>query len=128
MAYQLRERYPTTLEEVQANALKVEANLLAKKAKLKTERRVTIKEEHSPSSSSNYKIDNLLKTIERMIERISIIDRAPRRENQPTPQIKNLNFRINPPQIKQREQKGLDQQILHFKRTIQIRRENKLKT
>lgn len=47
MAYQLRERDPTTLEEIKANALKVEANLLAKKEKLKAERRATIKEEPS---------------------------------------------------------------------------------
>ena len=31
MEYQLRERDPTTLDEMQANAPKVEANLLAKK-------------------------------------------------------------------------------------------------
>ena len=33
------------MEEMQANAIKVEANILAKKAKLKFESRVTIKEE-----------------------------------------------------------------------------------
>ncbi len=43
MTYELRERDPTTLEEMQANALKVKANLLAKKSKLKVERTVTIK-------------------------------------------------------------------------------------
>jgi len=34
MEYQLRERDPKTLEEMQANAIKVEANILSKKAKL----------------------------------------------------------------------------------------------
>lgn len=44
-----------TLEEIQANSLKVETNLVAKKAKLKSEKRVTIKEEPSSSSTINYK-------------------------------------------------------------------------
>lgn len=51
MAYHLRERNPTTLEKMQKNVVSVEANLLAKKAKLRVEKRVTIKEE--PFSSSN---------------------------------------------------------------------------
>lgn len=38
MAYQLRERDPTTLEEMQWNAVSVEANLLIKKSKSKPER------------------------------------------------------------------------------------------
>ena len=45
------------------------------------------------------------------MDRISKTDRAPPRENQPTPQIRNPNFRRNPPQIKQREQKGPNQQV-----------------
>jgi len=40
MAYHLRERDPATLEQSQTNAVKVEANLLAKKAQAKLERRV----------------------------------------------------------------------------------------
>ena len=100
MAYQLRERDQTTLEEMQANALKFEANLLAKKEKLKIERRVTIKEEPSFSYPFYYKIDNLLRTMERMMDRISITNRAPTIENQPAPQIRNPNFRRNPSQIK----------------------------
>lgn len=38
MAYQLRERDPTTLEEMQQNVLSVEPNLLIKKSKSKPER------------------------------------------------------------------------------------------
>jgi hypothetical protein len=59
--------------------------------------------------------------MERMMERLDIIDRNPPRENQPGPQIRNPNFRRNPPQIRQREpreqreQRGLDQNIRpHF--------------
>jgi len=40
--YQLRERDLATLEEMQTNAIKVESNILAKKAKLKYEHKVTI--------------------------------------------------------------------------------------
>ena len=51
------------------------------------------------------------------MEILDIIDRTPPRENQPGPQIRNPNFRRNPPQIRQREpreqreQRGLDQNI-----------------
>lgn len=80
MAYQLREWDTTTLEEMKSNTVKVEANLLAKKAKLKTKRRVNIKEE-PPSSSSDLKIDNLVKTMERMIKTMPVADRTPPRDN-----------------------------------------------
>jgi hypothetical protein len=51
------------------------------------------------------------------MERLEIGDRNPPRENQSAPQIRNPNFRRNPPQIRrrepknQREQRGHDQQI-----------------
>jgi len=51
MAYQLRERDPTTLEDMQKIAVSVEANLLDKRARTKTEKKVTIKVE---ASSSNH--------------------------------------------------------------------------
>lgn len=43
MSYQTRDINPSTLEETKINDVSVEANLLAKRAKLKAERRVTIK-------------------------------------------------------------------------------------
>jgi hypothetical protein len=52
-----------------------------------------------------------------MMERLTVSERNPPRENQPAPQIHNPNFRRNPPQIRQRdlrdqrEQRGPDQQI-----------------
>jgi hypothetical protein len=116
MSYQLRERNPATLEEMQRCVVSVEANLLAKRARQRTKRRVTIKEEPS-TSSVDAKIDSLVRTMERMMERLDITDRNPPRENQPGPQIRNPNFRRNPPQIRQREpreqreQRGPDQQI-----------------
>jgi hypothetical protein len=44
MSYQLRERNFTTLEDMKKSAISVEANLLAKRARQRIERRVTIKE------------------------------------------------------------------------------------
>jgi len=110
MEYQLRERDPATLEEMQANVIKVEANILAKKAKLKYECKVTIKEEPS-TSTSDKKIDNLVRVVEKMMQRININDQAQMRENQTPLQNRNPNFRRNIPQIKQQEQKGIDQRV-----------------
>jgi len=47
MAYQLRERAPQTLAEMENIAVSVEANLIAKRNRARTERRTTFKEEHS---------------------------------------------------------------------------------
>jgi hypothetical protein len=102
MSYQLRERNSTTLEDMQKSAISVEANLLAKKAQHRTKRRVTIKEEPS-TSSSDEKIDCLARVVERMMERLTVTERNPPRENQPSPQIQNPNFRRKPPQIRQRD-------------------------
>jgi hypothetical protein len=53
MSYQLRERNSTTLADMQNSAISVEANLLAKRARQRTERRVTIKEEPSTSTTDS---------------------------------------------------------------------------
>ena len=52
MAYQLRERDFETLEDMQRGALSVEVNLMEKRAKMKTEKRVSFREESTPSTSS----------------------------------------------------------------------------
>jgi hypothetical protein len=116
MSYQLRERNSTTLADMQKSAISVEANLLAKRARQRSERRVTIKEEPSTSNSDS-KLDSLTRAVERMMERLTVSDRNPPRENPTAPQVRNPNFRRNPPQIRQRdprdqrEQRGPDQQI-----------------
>lgn len=79
MAYQLRERDPVTSEDMHKIAVSVEANLLAKRAKTKTEKKVTIKEE---ASSSN----NLLRKLEKMFDRLTNTDK-------PETQVRNPNFR-----------------------------------
>jgi hypothetical protein len=101
MSYQLRERNPTTLEDMKKCVVSVEENLLAKRARQRIERRVKIKEEPS-TSTADAKTYSLVRTMERMMEILEIIDRNPPRENQPCPQIRNPNFRRNPPQIRQR--------------------------
>jgi len=59
---------------MQINAISVEANLLDKRARMRNERRVTIKEE---PSTSDTKIDSLAKTMERMMDRLEIMERKP---------------------------------------------------
>jgi hypothetical protein len=71
MSYQLSERNSTTLEDMQKSAISVEANLLAKRAWKRMERRVAIKEEPS-TSSSDAKLDSLDRPMERMMERLTI--------------------------------------------------------
>ena len=116
VSYQLRERNSTTLADMHKSALSVEANLLAKRARQRSERRVTIKEEPSTSNSDS-KLDSLARAVERMMERLTVSDINPLRENPTAPQVRNSNFRRNPPQIRQRdprdqrEQRGPDQQI-----------------
>ena len=63
-----------------------------------------------PQPSHDAKIDNLMRVMERMMERINLTERTPPRENQENPQNRNrnLNFRRDPPQNRQRDN---DQQI-----------------
>ena len=62
------------------------------------------------TSSSDAKIDNLVRVMERMLEKINLIERAPHRENQTNPKNININpnFRRDPTQNRQRDN---DQQI-----------------
>jgi len=116
MSYQLRERNATTLEDMEKSVISAEANLLAKRARQRSERRVMIKEEPSTSTTDS-KLDSLASLVELMLERMNFSDINPPRDNTPAPQIRNPNFRRNPPQIRQRdprdqiEKRGPDQQI-----------------
>jgi hypothetical protein len=96
MLYQLRERNYATLEDMQKSVISVEENILSRRSRQRTERRVTIKEEPS-TYSSDTKLYSLARAMERMMERLTITDRNPPRENQAAPHIWNLNFRRNPP-------------------------------
>jgi hypothetical protein len=84
MYYQLRERDAATLEDMQKCAISVEANLLARRARQRNERRVTIREE--PSMSNNdYKMDTVVKSLALLLERSNISDRNPPRDDTPAP-------------------------------------------
>ena len=75
--------------------------MLSKKARLRNERRVIIKEE---TSTSDLKIDNLAKKLEIIMDRLDNMERKPQWDNQQQgPQIKNLNFRKNTNTGKSRE-------------------------
>ena len=94
---------------MQRGAISFEANLIAKRARMRAEKRVTYKEE-PVASTSDAKIDNLVRVMERMMDKISLNERASLRENQENPQNinRNQNFRRDPPQNRQRDN---DQQI-----------------
>ena len=97
MAYSLRDRDPPTLEDMQKIAVSVEANLNDKRARLKVEKRVTIKEEPSTSTSEQH----LLREMEKIFKRMTL--------DKPETQIRNPNYRgQQQPQfrIKQREQRA----------------------
>ena len=68
---------------MQKNVVRIEANLLAKRAWMRAKNRVTVKEEASPSDT---KMDTLIRTMEKMVDRLNISDR-------PEAPIRNPNFR-----------------------------------
>ena len=71
---------------MQRGAISVEENLIEKISRLKSEKRVTYKDETMAlTSSSDAKIDNLVRVMERMLEKINLTDRVPPRENQVNP-------------------------------------------
>ena len=51
MTYQLRESEPTTLEEMQKGAISAKANLVEKRARMRSEKKVTYRDETFPSTS-----------------------------------------------------------------------------
>lgn len=75
---------------MQSVAVNVEANLLAKRARVRNERRGTAKDKASPS---DIKIDNLAKIMEKLMDMIDNIERKPQWDNQQAPLVRNQNFR-----------------------------------
>ena len=68
---------------MQKAAISAEVNLIEKRARLKSEKRVTYKDETMPStSSSDSKLDSLMRTVEIIIEKINLNERAHPRDNQ----------------------------------------------
>ena len=88
MTYQLRDKDPPTLEEMQKVAIRAEANLAEKRARTRSERKVTYQDEVSTSSPSlDPRIDDLVRSMAKMWEKIS--EKTPLRDNQPNPPNKN---------------------------------------
>lgn len=77
---------------MQSVVVSVEANLLAKRARVRNERTRTAKDETFPS---HIKIHNLAKSMEIIMDRIGNMERKPQWDNQQTPPVRNPNFRNN---------------------------------
>ena len=90
MAYQLRERAPQSLAEMQDVAVSVEENLIAKRNRARTERRTTFKEE---PLAFDQKLDAIISGIQRLGERVDNVERKTAWEGQQPNAIRNPNFR-----------------------------------
>ena len=75
---------------MQGGAVSVEANLIAKRARMKTGKRFSYRED-TTASTSDPSISNLTKTMEKMMERLNMFERAQSRENQFASQNRNQN-------------------------------------
>ena len=86
----LRERRSATLEYMINDTIEVEINMMSsKRRKYKSETR-KVKDE--PQSSSDLKFDSIMKVMEKLVDKLSIVDRQAGRDNN-EPQIRNPNFR-----------------------------------
>jgi len=92
MAYQLIERAPQSLAEMQNIAVSVEANLIAKRNRARIERRTTFKEE---PSALDQKLDAIIKGIHGLGDRVDTIERKSSWEGKQGNTIRNPNFRKN---------------------------------
>ena len=102
----LRERESPTLAEMQSDAVKVEVNMIAtKKSKMG---KTKLKEEEKPSSStSEDKLDSMMKTMEKLMDRLALGNTyAPPMQHEP--QFRNPQFRR--PQNQQRPRENKNQQ------------------
>ena len=92
MAYQLRERAPQTLVEMQNIVVSVEANLIAKRNRARTERRTTFKEE---PSALNQKLDAIITGMHRLGDRVESVERKSSWDGPQGNTIRSPNFRKN---------------------------------
>jgi len=92
MAYQLRERAPQTLADMQNIAVSVEANLIAKRNRARAERRTTFKEE---PSTLDQKLDAIINGMHRLGDRVENVERKSSWDGQQSNTIRNPNFRKN---------------------------------
>jgi len=92
MAYQLRERAPATLADMQNITVSVEANLIAKRNRARAEKRTTFKEE---PSALKQKLDAIIKGINGLGDRVETIEIKLSWEGQQSNTVRNPNFRKN---------------------------------
>ena len=65
MAYELRDKEYTTLEDMQKGAVNIEANLIEKRVKLRSEKRVTYRDDNV-ASTSDPNNERMCKDVEKM--------------------------------------------------------------
>ena len=69
----LRERRSATLEDMMNDAIEVEINMMSSKRGKYTSETRKVKDE--PQSSSNLKFDSIMKAMEKLVDKLSIVDR-----------------------------------------------------
>ena len=89
MAYQLKERAPNSLAEMQNLAVTVEANLIAKRNRARNERRTTFKEE---PSALDQKLDAIINGMHRLGDSVENVEGKSSWEGQQSNTIRNPNF------------------------------------
>ena len=89
MSYQFRERAPQTLANMKNVAVSVEANLIAKRNRARTERRTTFKEE---PSAVDQKLDAIITFMHRLGNGVESVERKSSWEGQQPNTIRNPNF------------------------------------
>jgi hypothetical protein len=108
----LRERRSPTLAQMMSDAVEVEINMMSSKRgryRAYPREQKKPKEESRASTSSDPKFDSLMKVMEKLVDKLSIRDKPPARDN--VPQVRNPNYRgprqqdPNPPRIIQRGEK-----------------------
>jgi len=92
MPYQLRKRAPRTLEDMQSIIVSLEANLISKRAKARSERRIPLKEE---PSAFEQKLDAIIQGMDRLGYRVETIEKKSPWDGQPSNTRRNPNFRKN---------------------------------
>ena len=100
----LRERDSASLANMQNDAVKVEVHMAA--TKRFNMGKTKLKEEEKPSSSSDANFDSMMKTMEKLMDRL-VLGATPFLPTQQETHIINLQFRL--PQIQQRQRKNRNQ-------------------
>ena len=94
LAFFLRERRSQTLSQMMSDVVEVEINMMSSKRgryKVDPREQRKPKEEPQASTSSDPKFDTLVKVMERIVDKLSIREKPPSRDN--VPQIRNPNYR-----------------------------------